>query len=139
MENLRSHDVFNEVIDEGQKWISSRWVLSEKAKDGDSNIKARLVACGYEENEIQVRKVSPTAVKENLRLLLVIASSNHWQIKSLDIKSAFLQGKEIEQEVFLKPPKEAGTGILWRLNKTIYGLVGASRKFYLKLKGVTFC
>ena len=135
LKNLRSY-VFNEIVDEGQKWISSRWVLSEKAKDGDLNIKARLVARGYEENEIQMRKDSPTAVKENLRLILVIASSNHWEIKSLDIKSAFLQGKEIEREVYLKPPKEAGKGILWKLNKTIHGLMDDSRKFYLKLKEV---
>ena len=79
----------------------NRWVLSEKAKDGDSNIKACLVARGYEENEIQVRKDTATAVKENLRLLLVIASSNHWQIKCLDIKSAFFKVKKLSEKYSL--------------------------------------
>ena len=30
-----------------------------------------------------------------------------WTVKTTDIKSASLQGKEIEREVYLIPPKEA--------------------------------
>ena len=33
----------------------------------------------------------------------------HWKISSLDIKAAFLQGKEVNREVFLIPPAEANT------------------------------
>ena len=43
-------------------------------------------------------------------------------VKSLDIKVAYLQGKEIERVVDLKPPKEANTTGLWKLKKTVYGL-----------------
>ena len=43
-------------------------------------------------------------------------------------KTAFLQGGEIEREVYITPPKEAGVdpGSVWKLKKTIYGLQDAS-------------
>ena len=47
--------------------------------------------------------------RENLKLVLALITLQSWKIHSMDIKSAFLQGKPIEREVFLKPPKEAST------------------------------
>ena len=52
----------------------------------------------------------------------------------MDIKSAFLQGKSIERDVFIKPPKEANTNKLWKLNTTVYGLCDAPREWYLSVK-----
>ena len=41
------------------------------------------------------------------------------------------------RELFLKPPTEANTpNVLWRLNKTIYGLNDAGRQWYLRVKEV---
>ena len=71
---------------------------------------------------------------EHLHLVIIIVVSNDWKIKSLDIKSAFLQGQETTRKIHLKPPKEAGSLFLWLLNKTVYGLGDASREWYLKLK-----
>ena len=72
--------------------------------------KARLVAPGFEElDRDNIRLDSPTSCKENFRLVLTIIVSHKWKIKSLDIKSAFLQGQPINREIFLKPPIEAGT------------------------------
>ena len=52
-----------------------------------------------------------------------------------DIKSAFLQGKSLQREVFVLPPAEAKEeGVLWRLEKGAYGLLDGSRLFYLELK-----
>ena len=33
----------------------------------------------------------------------------------------------------MKPPPEFGAGVLWKLNKAIYGLTDASREWYLKV------
>ena len=52
------------------------------------------------------------------------------------MKSAFLQGKHIDRDIFLKPPCEAETNKIWKLNKTIYGLCDASRSWYLRVKEV---
>ena len=40
----------------------------------------------------------------------------------LDINSAFLQGKPIERDVYVKPSKEAHTKKIWKLDATVYGL-----------------
>ena len=55
-----------------------------------------------------------------------------------DVKSAFLQGRELDRTVLLKPPREAGVpaGMLWRLNVALYGLDDASLQFHFKCKEV---
>ena len=50
------------------------------------------------------------------------------------MKSAYLQGKPIERDVFLRPPPEFDEGLLWQLNKTVYGLTDAARQWYLRLR-----
>ena len=45
-----------------------------------------------------------------------------------------MQGKPIERDVFIKPPKEANTNKLWKLNTTVYGLCDAPREWYLSVK-----
>ena len=44
-------NVYEEVDYRDQKLISTRWVLSEKMKDGETITKARLVAGGFEEQK----------------------------------------------------------------------------------------
>ncbi len=135
IENWKNHNVFTEVEDEGQTAVSSRWVITEKYKEGVKCVKARLVARGFEEADIgEIRKDSPTCGKESLRLCLTLFASMNWKINSLDIKAAFLQGNPIEREVYIMPPKEVQTNKLWKLNKTVYGLADASRTWYLRVR-----
>ena len=74
--------------------------------------------------------------KSAVRIILSITTSKGWLIKTTDIKSAFLQGKQIEREVYLRPPKEARTpaGIVWKLKHCLYGLNDAARHFYKSVK-----
>ena len=135
LQNWRINKVYDEVDDEKQSSISVRWVLTEKLIEGKTQVKARLVARGFEDaGRDDVRKDSPTCGRENLRLLFALTSSCNWRINILDIKSAFLQGKSIERDVFIKPPKEANTNKLWKLNTTVYGLCDAPREWYLSVK-----
>ena len=136
LENWRHHSVFAEVEDKGQSAISSRWVITEKYKEGEKFVKARLVARGFEEDQINdIRKDSLTCGKDSLRLSLTLFASMDWQIHSLEVKSAFLQGNAIEREVYIIPPREVNTNKLWKLNKTVYGLADASRTWYLRVRG----
>ena len=123
------YGVFTEVENVGQKCITTRWVNTVK----DGVIKSRLVARGYEDTELKERVDSPTCEKSNLRLTISIAASMGWRINSLDVQSAFLQGEEVEGDIYLQPPKEANTNKLWKLRKYVYGLKQASRKWYLKI------
>ena len=120
------------VDDEGQQAISVKWVVTEKMIDGAMGVKARLVARGFEEVK-DFRTDSPTLSREGMRVTLAIIAANGWLLQSIDIKTAFLQGKPLERTVFLKPPKEANTDRLWKLLKCVYGLGDAPRQFYLKL------
>ena len=137
-ENIISHDAVIEVEDVGQDAIDSRWIITEKFKEGGRVVKARLVAKGFQEKgNNELRKDSPTILKVNLRLIACIASCSGWAVKTLDIRSAFLQGESLDRDVFLRPPLEAGlSGKLWRLRKALYGLGDASRKWYLKVKNL---
>ena len=98
--------------------------------------KARLVAKGFEEDCLdEIPKNSCTCDKQSLRLILSIIACKKWKINSMDIKTAFLQRKEMEREVYLKPPKEAHfPGKVWKLNKCVYGLADASLMWYQKVK-----
>ena len=130
LNRLQQFDVYEEVIDQGQQCISTRWVLVKKGE----KTKARLTARGFEE-DISAAVDSPTIGKNCVRIVLAIAASKHWKIQSTDIKSAFLQGQPIERDVYLLPPKEANTkkGYIWKLRRYLYGLNDAARQFYVTL------
>ena len=58
------HNVYVEVPNDGQKYISTRWVLTEKFVNGNKTTKARLVARGFEEDHLaKLRTDSPTCGK----------------------------------------------------------------------------
>lgn len=59
--------------------------------------------------------------------------SNNRNIGSIDIKCAFLQGHKIDRNIYAKPPPEANTTSLWKLQKVIHGLCDAARAPYLRV------
>ena len=134
IENWRKNDVYEEIANEGQRLMSTRWVVTEKVKEGKVITKARLVARGFEENTTELRRDSPTCSRESVRILLSVAASKQWLCHVVDVKAAYLQGNAIEREVFLKPPPEYDDGMIWRLKKTVYGLCDAARAWYLRVK-----
>ena len=90
LQSWKRNNVYCEVDDKGQQCISVRWVITKKMKDGNSVVKARLVARGYEEESLNwVKKDSPTCCKESLRSLLCIIASFKWNVKTLDINQHF--------------------------------------------------
>ena len=125
--NWKSFNVYEEIPNEVQSTMSTRWVLTEKMNDGQKIIKARLVARGFEENSEESAD-SPTANKESLRVFLAMTSTMGWEAKTIDIKAAFLLGEQIQREVLLKPSAEARAGKkMWRLKKCVHGLNDAAR------------
>ena len=96
-------DVIEEIEDIGQERLSTTWVITSKLKDGIVLTKTRLVARGYEETN-KVRSDYPTCCRDSNRMLLVgnlaVAIGKDWNIRSLDVEAAFLQGNRIERFVF---------------------------------------
>ena len=69
LNSWKQNYVYEEVDHRNQKLISTRWVLSEKMKDGKTIAKARLFARGFEEqkNDTSMND-SPTCSKEVLQV-----------------------------------------------------------------------
>ena len=125
------YGAYEEVPYDGQTLISTRWVITEKA---EGKIKARLVIRGYEEPE-GIQSDSPTASKSTLRIFLAMAQINNWDVISLDIKCAFLQGNDMARDLFIMPPEGFGSeNTVWKLKKCMYGLRDGSRSFYFSLR-----
>ena len=128
------YEVYEEVADNGQTRLGTNWVLKEKVIGKERSVKARLTIRGDQEETDGVRKDSPTVRKSNIKIFTLIAARERWDIKTSDVASAFLQGIEIDRNVFVLPPKERRIpNVLWRLLKPVYGLVDAPRGWYLAL------
>ena len=102
--NLMDYDVFEEVKDEGQETIGSRWVVMENKKhDGQKLLtKARLVARGFQET-LKPLSDSPTVSKESLKISMAIAANSDFKLASVDIRAAFLQSRTLDGDVFMPP------------------------------------
>merc|ERR1711905_16810 len=107
IENLEKYEVFEEVEDVGQETIGSRWVITKKEKsDGQKcDYKGRLVARGFQEKS-SPQSDSPTMRRESLKLFFALAANQSFGLRSIDIRAAFLQAKDLEREIFLKPPPD---------------------------------
>src|SRR5678815_2412656 len=129
LSSWKKKGVYESVQERNQKAITTRWIITEKSENGRRKCKARLVARGFEEQG-DLTTDSPTCANESLKMCLAVILKNGWKCKTLDIKTAYLQGKPIERNVYLKPPREAKTNYLWKLKKTVYGLKDAARIWY---------
>lgn len=131
LEKFQANNVYEKVPNEGQSTIGVRWVITKKPS---GEAKARLVALGYQEQSGHIRKDSPTCHKDSIRVVLTLVAAYKWELEHIDVQSAFLQGKEITRDIFIKPPPEANSTYLWKLKKCIYGLVDGPRNWYVELK-----
>ena len=105
-------------------------MIKPKIIDGQHSTKARL--CAREFEELQCFQAdSPSCSREGIRITLATISSHKWQ---LNIKTTFLQGKQIQINVFLLPQKEANSNKLWHLKKCVYWLADTSRYWHLVAK-----
>ena len=79
-------------------------------------------------NQIQQQKE-----KTFFHLLLAIISSKQRTLNLISIKAAFLQLRELNQDVYIVPTKEANvTEKLWKLEKCLYGLSDGARMWFLQ-------
>ena len=98
--------------------------------NGEERWKARLVVRGFEEKKIEGRTEAPMCSSEGLKICLSVIKREGWKVRSIDVKTAYLQGENIERTIVVKPPRELKTEKLWMLRKAVYGLKDAPRVWY---------
>ena len=115
--------------------VGCRWLFRRKE---DGRFKVRLVAKGYsQERGIDFKETfAPVAKFITLRVLLALVAENDWELHSIDVKTAFLNG-ELEEEIFMECPEGVQElrepGHACRFVKAIYGLRQSPRAWYQKL------
>ena len=91
LKKWRSYGAYEEVVDEEQTRINTRWVVNRKdIHDGlKVDVKARLCLRGFQELE-KPRSDSPTVDRTSTRLLYAVAANENWPVVVIDVTSAFL-------------------------------------------------
>ena len=123
------------------------WVLTWKPIDDPSNhgkatkAKARLVILGYLDPKLEeLPRDSPTLGRNSKMLLLQLIASNGWQLRSFDIRAAFLQGRpQSNRTLAIEPVSELVEALrlaeneVCKLEKGAYGLIDAPYQWFVAI------
>jgi hypothetical protein len=118
--------------------ISMKWVYKVKRNEASNVVrhKARLMAKGYVQRVGIDEVFAPVARLELVRMMVVLAVHEGWEVHQMDIKSAFLNGI-IKEEVYVQQPPDfiipGSKRKVLRLRKALYGLRQAPRAWNAKL------
>ena len=80
--------------------------------------KAKLVARGFEEYNKKLETEASTCSPETLKLCIAKILQKGWIVKTIDVKTAYLQGDRIERGIS-KTTGGSNTDKIWRLKKTM--------------------
>ena len=146
---LLSRAELQELLDAGVKVYPMQWIETDKnahKRREDRHIapdlKSRLVGCGNFEDTDGLRTDSPTGDVDAHNLVFSWCASHKVKIRSADISSAYLQGKQNDRVILYRIPKggipEEGIeeGQVLAARVPIYGTKDAGRGFWLRLTEV---
>lgn len=131
LDAIQQNNVWEMVeMPENCEILSTKWVFREK---DDGTLKARLVVRGFEEsrNFDFDELFAPVARLTTIRLLLNLSLQRNCQIRQLDVRNAFLNGK-LESPVYVSIPEgmvgstKLNNPVL-RLQRALYGLKKAPK------------
>src|SRR5258705_4538016 len=111
-----------------RKPIKCRWVYNVKT---DGRKQGHLVTKGFSQIPgIDFEETfSPVARFETVRLLLALSVLEDWEIKAIDVKTAFLYGN-LDEELYMEQPEgfiiKGQETKVYHLKKALYGLKQAS-------------
>ena len=132
--------------------LKCRWILTWKPIENSEldpknpqktqRAKARIVVLGYMDPKItEIPRDSPTLNKLSKMLILQLIASRSWDLRSFDIKAAFLQGRpQSDRVIGIEPVPELAKRMqmlpseICRLTKSAYGLIDAPFLWYQALK-----
>ncbi|GJT92471.1 retrovirus-related pol polyprotein from transposon TNT 1-94 [Tanacetum coccineum] len=120
--------------------ITLKWIYKVKLDElgGILKNKARLVACGYRQEEgIDFEEsFAPVSRLEAIRIFLAFAAHMNMVVYQMDVKTAFLNGN-LREEVYVSQPNgfvdPNNSNHVYKLKKALYGLKQAPRTWYAML------
>ena len=142
LQSLKDKRFYTEVYenDTNEKVISGKWVLKSR--------KARYVLRGFEEDVKDEDAFASTIMTASVRMLLSLATvlrSEGRTVFTADVKTAFLNAHMKDGDVvYARPPPEwqletldpsKGT-VIWKLQKSLYGLRTAPRRWQDHLEDI---
>jgi hypothetical protein len=135
LNNFKRNEVWSLVPCPKQNVVGTKWVFRNKQDEHGvvTRNKARLVAKGY----AQVAGLdfedtfAPVARLESIRILLAYVAHHSFRLFQMDVKSAFLNGPPIKEEVYVEQPPgfedDRYPDHVFKLSKALYGLKQAPR------------
>ena len=151
LDSLRLYKVYREVpLEPSYDVYSSRFVCSEKKAlilGDELRAKARLVAQNFcvqgspdGQTKTDLGCIAPTSARSSFKLVLHVMHQMGWVPKTVDVRTAFLQGEPLLRDVYIRPPPEANVppDRVWKLLQALYGLVDAPDRWFAKVKKI-FC
>ena len=121
--------------------VGCRWTFRVKRDNlgAINKYKSRLVAQGFTQVKglDYTETFSPTIRFTTIRLILTIACRDNLELRHIDIKGAYLNGR-LEDDVYMRQPKgfitKGQEHLICKLNKGIYGLKQSGRVWHQTLK-----
>jgi len=97
------------LLPEGRKAVGSKWMFKIK-RHADGSIeryKARVVAKRYSQHPgLDYTEVfAPTFRMASLRTIIALSALKGWELHSIDISCAFLNG-DLEEDIYMQQPEE---------------------------------
>lgn len=125
------------LLPPGRTAISCKWVFKRKYEaNGSVRHKARLVARGFEQEAgIDFQETfAPTGYLTTLRMLISLSNHFGWDLRLLDVVTAFLNG-DIDVEMYMDypPAVPSQSGKVLKLCKALYGLKQSPRLWWQRL------
>jgi hypothetical protein len=144
--NLETMGTYTQVrrrdLPPGTRILGCKIVWKTKFDENGLEIKkkCRIVAKGFMENTDGQQTFAPVSNYSTIRTVLSLAASLDLELYQCDIKSAYLMADLPEnRETYMEIPEglsrtdEEGYELVWKLNKSLYGLASAGRLWSEKL------
>ncbi|CAH9095979.1 unnamed protein product [Cuscuta epithymum] len=117
--------------------VECKWLFKVKEEPNNIRFKARLVAKGFTQKEgIDYAEIFAPVVKfTTIRMMLALVAHNDWEMKQMDVTTAFLHG-ELDKQICMTQPEGFVDPKYPRhvclLKKALYGLKQSPRQWNIK-------
>ncbi|KAL2235828.1 UNVERIFIED_CONTAM: Retrovirus-related Pol polyprotein from transposon TNT 1-94 [Sesamum indicum] len=117
--------------------VDCKWVFKIKEENNVKRFKARLVAKGFTQKEgIDFTEIfSPVVKFTTVRILLALVAHFDWELKQMDVKTAFLHGN-LDEQIYMSQPHgfvdKKNPKHVCLLKRSLYGLKQSPRQWNKK-------